>query len=96
MIVLISCEAAVILSMLVVLWDLKRVLRAGEREISRVDELWRSTYHEWMQERNRRLKAHEQVKFWRDKWKSGAFEMDAAAMAKLVDNVNDEYPADAA
>jgi hypothetical protein len=64
---------------------LKQALAKAKVETARFDQLWREAWGEWMKTQDRLRKAHADRTVWRDKWKAGAFEMDAATMGRLAE-----------
>jgi hypothetical protein len=64
---------------------LKQELAKAKREATNLDQLWREAWREWMKTQDRLRLAHADRTAWRDKWKAGAFELDAATMDKLAE-----------
>ncbi len=71
---------------------LKRALERTKCEAANSDRLFRETWTQWTKTQDRLRKAHADRNLWRDKWKAGAFEMDAATMSRLADDDGDAIP----
>jgi hypothetical protein len=67
------------------IYMLHQAIAKAKRETARFDQLWREAWREWTKTQDRLRKAHADRNMWRDKWKAGAFEMDAATMTKLAE-----------
>jgi hypothetical protein len=73
---------------------LGQALAKAKVETARFDQLWREAWREWTKTQDRLRKAHADRNMWRNKWKAGAFEMDAATMASLAEQEGEgRFPA---
>jgi hypothetical protein len=62
---------------------LKGELVRTRQEWGRADKLWRDTFEEMLKSKAKALTTALDRDVWRDRWKAGAFELDAATMAAL-------------
>jgi hypothetical protein len=62
---------------------LQQALAKARRESENSYQLWRALWSDWIKTRDQLQTARANRDLWRDKWKAGAFEMDAATLASL-------------
>jgi len=64
---------------------LKRALADREKAYLEADRLWREYFAEMVKSDKRAIKMSRKAQYWLDRWKAGAFELDAATMAMLAE-----------
>jgi hypothetical protein len=64
---------------------LKLKIEHALRKSADFERLWLEAWTQWTKTTDRLREANKDRNLWRDRWKQGAFEMDAASMAALVD-----------
>lgn len=82
---MIAALLCIVVSLSLKCWLLHLNLEKALREAENSDRLFRQAWRDWTKERARLEKALADRNLWRNKWKSGSFEMDAATMAKLAE-----------
>jgi hypothetical protein len=83
----VSIAAMVLGSCLVLVtqWRALERIKVLRREVAEKDRLFRETLHGLHLACEKLFAVRKERDCWRDRWKAGAFELDAATMAKLGD-----------